>query len=155
MNKFWAWVIGSLMFGFGIFLSYFYFFSSVPAEKDMVLVKGILLRKGEYDDQKYFYIMGYSNRFTDSYLSRKEFNKIVFTIDSIFVHIRKIDTSRLNTGRSIKLWSLKLNNRVYYTAKQEIETQDHARKYYLPILILLCFILAPVLYRYQINKHRG
>lgn len=142
------------MLGFGLLLSYFYFFSRIPEEKDLVLIKGILLRKGEYGDQKYFSIMGYNNRFTESYLSRKKFNKIEFTIDSIYVHIRKVDTVRLNKGRSIKIWSLKLNDKVYYTASQEIESQEYARKYYLPLLILLCFILAPILFKYQMNIHR-
>lgn len=133
----------------------FLFFSTIPDEDDRVLIKGILLRKGKNDDEKYIYLIEYNNRFTESYLSRKKFDDIEYTIDSVFIHIRKIDTVRLNRNKKIKLWSLRLNKETLYTSKQEIEKQSFAHMYFIPLLALACFILAPVLYKYQKNYYQN
>lgn len=154
MGKFWTWLSTSLFLVLGIMLSYFYLFTSAPDEDALFSLKGTIRGAIKRDDDKIIYLREYKNPFSESYLSRKEFDKIRFTRESVFIHIRKVDTVRLNKNRSIKLWSLKLNNETFYTAEQEIQRQSFAHKYYLPILIIVCFILAPVIYRYQKNYYR-
>lgn len=153
-RKFNIWFPTTIIGGLGLMMLYFYFFPTIPNQDDLLLIRGTIFRTKIIDDDKYIYLYEFNNSFDEPYLSRKEFREMLIRNDSITFHIGKKDQKRLNKGSNIKLWSMKLNRTTYYTAKQEIKRQTFYKDYILPVFAIACLILAPIMFKYQVNRYK-
>jgi hypothetical protein len=142
-----VWTPAIVFTAVGFAMLYIFFFTKTPSEKKLFPIYGKI--KSTYSQSrikggalKIIRLQDFYNSFEEGYLSVKDFNNKINEEDSVYFQIRTKDLSKLNNGSSIKIWSLKINDKTIYDSKFEINRQENGRKYFAPAFAIVSFLLA-------------